>query len=189
MSPTQKPRKVQSSTGRSIPRPFSQAPKRTFAQVIADALRRDFGSSSPSAVKIVAGLTSANERAVKNWFLAKNGPTGKNLVELMRASDEVLEAVLVMSGRGELVVAKKLADSKQLLIRMLGLIDELQRQPISEPRDVIYAAFCSGSIKHPKKSDPASGSRWMGPALCTHLTDAVMLELTSNGFDIVRRPD
>jgi precorrin-6x reductase len=94
--------------------------------VIADALRRDFGKTH-AAVKIVVRLTRANERAVKNWFLAKNGPTGQHLVDLVRTSDEVLEAVLLMSGRHDLVVAKKLADSKHLLIRMLELIADLER--------------------------------------------------------------
>jgi hypothetical protein len=96
-----------------------------FAQVIADALHRDFGETH-AAVKTVVGLTKANERAVKNWFTAKNGPTGRHLVDLVRTSDEVLEAILLMSGRRELVVAKKLADSKQVLIKMVKLIADLQ---------------------------------------------------------------
>jgi hypothetical protein len=41
-------------------------------------------------------------------------------------TDQVLEAVLLMSGRQELIVAKKLADSKQMLIKMLKLIGDLQ---------------------------------------------------------------
>ena len=66
----------------------------------------------------MVGLTKANERAVKNWFMAKNGPTGRHLVDLVRTSDEVLEAVLLLSGREELVLAKKLADSKHILIKI-----------------------------------------------------------------------
>jgi hypothetical protein len=31
-------------------------------------------------VKTVVGLTGANERAVKNWFQAKNGPSGEFLM-------------------------------------------------------------------------------------------------------------
>ena len=95
-----------------------------FARVIAEALHRDFGGTH-AAVKTVVALTKANERAVKNWFLAKNGPTGRHLVDLVRSSDEVLEAVLRMSGRGDLIAAKKLGDSKQTLLKMLKLIGDL----------------------------------------------------------------
>jgi hypothetical protein len=125
MSPTKKDRKIRSVSGKEIPF-WSDGYGDRFAQVIADALHRDFGKTH-AAVKIVVRLTRANERAVKNWFLAKNGPTGQHLVDLVRTSDEVLEAVLLMSGRHDLVVAKKLADSKHLLIRMLELIADLER--------------------------------------------------------------
>jgi hypothetical protein len=106
---------------------------------------------------------------------------------LVRTSDEVLEAVLIMSGRYELVVAKKLADSKQELIKMLRLIGELQGQPTSDPRDVIYAAFYSASVKYPKEDDPALSNHWIEPVHSAHLTKAVMLALDANGFQIVKK--
>jgi hypothetical protein len=126
MSPTKKDRKIQSISGKDIPESTDKIANGRFAQVIADALHRDFGETH-KAVKTVVGLTNANERAVKNWFTAKNGPTGRHLVDLVRTSDQVLEAVLLMSGRQELVVAKKLAASKQMLVEMLKLIGDLQR--------------------------------------------------------------
>ncbi|WP_323966184.1 hypothetical protein [Bradyrhizobium japonicum] len=97
----------------------------SFAREIAEALHKEFGETH-AAIKTVVALTKANERAVKNWFSAKNGPTGRHLVDLVRISDEVLEAVLRMSGRSDLILAKKLGDSKQTLIKMLNLIGELQ---------------------------------------------------------------
>ena len=155
--------------------------------MIADALHRDFGKTH-AAVKTVVDLTNANERAVKNWFMAKNGPTGRHLVDLVRTSDAVLEAVLIMSGRYELVVAKKLADSKQVLIKMLKLLGELQGQPMSDhPRDVIYAAFCSAFVKYPKEEDSTPGNHWIEPRQSAHLTKVVMLELEANGFQIVKK--
>lgn len=111
MSPTKKDRKIQSISGKAIPDLPDDIANGRFAQVIADALHRDFGETH-AAVKTVVGLTKANERAVKNWFTAKNGPTGRHLVDLVRTSDEVLVAVLLMSGRQELVVAKKLAGTQ-----------------------------------------------------------------------------
>src|SRR5882757_9348165 len=54
MSPTKRVRKNQSSLGKEIP-------DGRFAQVIADALHREFGETH-AAVKTVVGLTKANER-------------------------------------------------------------------------------------------------------------------------------
>jgi len=186
MSPTKKDRNIQSTFGKDFPEGPGHALNGRFAQVIADALRRDYGGTH-AAVKTVVNLTKANERAVKNWFMAKNGPTGQHLVDLVRTSDEVLEAVLIMSGRYELVVAKKLADSKQVLIKMLKLIGELQGQPLSDPRDVIYAAFYSAFVKYPKEGDPAPSNYWIDPARTAHLTKVVMLELEANGFQVVKK--
>lgn len=125
MSPAKKDRKIQSISGKEFPELAKDMCDERFANVIAGALHRQFGDTHAS-VKTVVALTKANERAVKNWFSAKNGPTGQHLVDLVRNSDEVLEAVLLMSGRRELVVAKKFADTKQVLLKMLKLIGDLQ---------------------------------------------------------------
>jgi hypothetical protein len=93
--------------------------------VIAGALRREFGHT-PAAVKVVVRLTHANERAVKNWFHAKNGPSGENLVTLLRHSDEVLQSVLQLAGRQDLIVARKLTGAREKLREMLAMIDELE---------------------------------------------------------------
>lgn len=125
MSPTQKDRKVRSKSGRSFQPGGAPPPDLTFAQSIAEALHRQFGGA-PAAVKLVVRLTRANERAVKNWFDAKNGPSGENLVVLLRHSDEVLETVLILAGRHDLITARKLAGAREKLREMLAMIDDLQ---------------------------------------------------------------
>ncbi len=95
-----------------------------FTEQIAQALRAEFGGTH-AAVKTVVQLTGANERAVKNWFEGKNGPSGVFLVALCRHSDRVLEAFLVMAGRTAEVQAKALYDAKLTLRRMLQQLDEL----------------------------------------------------------------
>ena len=70
--------------------------------------------------------TNASDRTVKNWFQCKNGPNGENLVDLMRYSDEVLEAVLWMAGREDILAAKMLVDARERLVEMLNIIDQLQ---------------------------------------------------------------
>ena len=125
MSPTQKDRNLRSESGRSIPLSAAAGDQPSFPEVIAEALRRQYGGT-PAAVKIVVRLTRANERAVKNWFDAKNGPSGENLVSLLRHSDEVLETVLALAGRQDLIVARKLTGAREKLKEMLAMIDDLQ---------------------------------------------------------------
>ena len=63
-----------------------------FVRAVAVALKTEFGGT-PSALKTVAQLTRSNERTVRNWLEGKNGPSGSNLVILMRHSDRVLRTV------------------------------------------------------------------------------------------------
>ncbi len=96
-----------------------------FAAVIAETLRETVGGTRMS-VKTVMAYTGAGERTVKNWFEAKNGPNGENLVELVRHSDEVLEALLLMAGREDILAGKLLVDARDRLVEMLEIIDQLQ---------------------------------------------------------------
>ena len=91
---------------------------------IAETLMKEFGSSG-RAIKTVMAYTGAGERTVKNWFEAKNGPNGENLIELMRHSDEILETILFLSGREDILAAKKLVDARNKLVEMLEIVDQL----------------------------------------------------------------
>jgi hypothetical protein len=107
--------------------PAENSPDRQpFAEVIASALREEFGGG-PSAIKTVARLARANERAVRNWFDAKNGPSGERLVPLLRHSDAVLRAVLDLSDRRSLRAAAMVAELRPQLIELVAAIDKLQR--------------------------------------------------------------
>lgn len=125
MSSTQNDRKLRSNNGRSfLPTPASGHVDR-FAEAVAGALRREYGAV-PGAVKQVVRITGANERAVRNWFEARNAPSGENLVILMGRSDEVLETLLQLAGRQELVTARRLSGARDKLREMLELMDDLQ---------------------------------------------------------------
>lgn len=76
-------------------------------------------------MKTVAGWTGANEKTVKNWFSGRYGPSGEHLAALVRHSDEVLNAFLVMAGRQELMVAMKLATAEQAIIELLMAVQSL----------------------------------------------------------------
>lgn len=121
MSFSEKDRKLQSKGGKSFPLGHAVEP---LAFAIAAALKAEFGNT-PSALKTVAQLTRSNERAVRNWFDGKNGPSGENLVILMRHSDLVLRTVLTLAERQDLVVAVGLASLRRQLVEAVAAIDGL----------------------------------------------------------------
>ena len=96
----------------------------SFATAVAEALHRGFGDAREGIGTVVA-LTGANERTVRNWFDAKNGPGGEYLVTLCRHSDEVLDTLLMLSGRTGHVRFTSLEQVKKQLIEaravLLGL--------------------------------------------------------------------
>ena len=127
MSFRKKGRKVRPVSGITFPRSSGTVEKsdgNDFTAVITETLREAFGRSGRS-IKTVMGYTGAGERAVKNWFEGKNGPNGENLVKLVRHSDEVLEALLIMADREDILAGKLLVDARDELVEMLEIIDEL----------------------------------------------------------------
>ena len=77
-----------------------------FTKIIAEALCDDFGKNRATA-KTPMQITGASERTVKNWLEGKNAPTGTHFIDLMRHSNGVLEASLLMAGRHEILAIDK----------------------------------------------------------------------------------
>jgi hypothetical protein len=94
-----------------------------YQSAIAAALRIELGDSH-RAVKTVMRWTGANERTVKNWFAGHRGPRGEHLLSLIQHSSAVLEAVLRLAGREQLIAGKMLMDVRSTLLEMLASIDE-----------------------------------------------------------------
>ncbi len=117
-------RMIRSDSGNTFPIGPPGVGDERYAVVIAKALHSHFGGTHV-AVKSVVALTGANERSVKNWFDAKNGPSGEHLIGLVRHSDAVLEAVLVLSGRDELITAKKIGDVRRKLAEIEVILGEI----------------------------------------------------------------
>ena len=127
MSFHKKGRKFRPISGKTFPKSSDRVAASDgyeFAAVIAETLRGANGGTRMS-VKTVMAYTGVGERTVKNWFAGKNGPNGKNLVELVRHSDEVLEALLLMAGREDILAGKLLVDARDKLVEMLEIIDRL----------------------------------------------------------------
>ena len=96
--------------------------KVSYPAAIAAALRAELGDSH-QAVKTVMRWTGANERTVKNWFAARRGPRGEHLLALIRHSNRVLEIVLQLADREQIIAAKMLLDARNALAEMLARID------------------------------------------------------------------
>lgn len=95
----------------------------SFPQRIAAAIRAEWGSS-PSVRKEVGRITHANERAVRNWFEGRNGPSAENLVALIRHSDAVFEAVLEATGRRPALGAIRVLALREPLRTLLDFLEE-----------------------------------------------------------------
>jgi hypothetical protein len=129
MSRPKNDRKLQSESGKTFQDPDPEG----FVRAIAVALKTEFGAT-PSALKTVAQLTRSNERAVRNWLDGKNGPSGCNLVILMRHSDRVLGTVLELADRRDLRLAVGLTTLRARLIDTVAEIDRLSsREPSHKP--------------------------------------------------------
>ena|SRR5680860_313424 len=95
-----------------------------YASAIAAALQQELGATH-RAVKTIMKWTGANERTVKNWLAAKNGPRGEHLIELIRYSDAVLHASLHMAGRTQPIASEKVLQIRGVLSETVELIDRL----------------------------------------------------------------
>jgi hypothetical protein len=122
--------------GKSFPKKGKSFPKRggdgssdfslddhAFAMKIGSALRAELKDRS-SRAKLVVGWTGANERTVKNWISGRYAPCGRHLVILAQHSDQVLNAILSMADRQELLLAGKVQDLRGKVLELAALIGE-----------------------------------------------------------------
>ena len=96
-----------------------------FAMEIAAALQRASVESGVQ-IKTVAGWTGANERTVKNWFSGQYGPSGEHLVILARHSHEVLNTMLTIMERRDLLVTQEIVEIERRIARLMVLVQELK---------------------------------------------------------------
>lgn len=102
-----------------------------YQTAIAAALKRELGSSH-RGIKTAMKWTGVSERTAKNWFAGSHGPAGEHLIELLRNSDEVAAAVLLLSGRSELLVVAGLHQTRETLRHVLEAMDTLLEASASE---------------------------------------------------------
>src|SRR6476620_10985361 len=95
-----------------------------YPTAIANALRHQLGGTH-QAIKVLMGWTGAGERTVKNWLAGVSGPSGPHLVDLIRHSDDVLELLLILAGRQQIVAVQRLVDLRNKLAETVEQIDTL----------------------------------------------------------------
>jgi hypothetical protein len=69
-----------------------------YAATIATTLREELGSSR-RMIKTVMRWSGASERTVKLWLAGQVGPSARHLVALVRNSEDVFQAFLLLSQR------------------------------------------------------------------------------------------
>jgi hypothetical protein len=122
--------------GKSFPKKGKSFPKRdgdagsninlddcAFAMKIALALKSELKDRN-SRAKLVAGWTGANERTVKNWISGRYAPCSRHLVVLAQHSDQVLDAILSMADRRDLLLARTVGDLRQKVFELAALMGE-----------------------------------------------------------------
>jgi len=107
--------------GKILPKKGNLFPNSPYAVAISLALRQNLGNTR-RAMKTLVRWTGAGERTVKNWLSGSSGPSGAHLVALVHHSDEVLEAVLRLAGREQVLLAMKVFDARDQLIEALELL-------------------------------------------------------------------
>lgn len=110
--------------GRSFPIGRRLLTEDEFAQVIASALKVEFGSTR-NAAKTIMRWTGASQRTAKNWLAGSNAPSGVNLVFLARESNAVLKAIMLMAERPEMSLGASLISLRRILSETMAALEEM----------------------------------------------------------------
>lgn len=95
-----------------------------FAQVIASALKVEFGSTRNGA-KMLMRWTGVSERTAKNWLNGTNAPRGVHLILLARESNAILKAMMLMADRPQMSLGASLLSLRRLLSETLAALDQI----------------------------------------------------------------
>lgn len=110
--------------GNSFPVSRDRLTESEFAQVIASALKVEFGSTRHSA-KTIMKWTGTSQRTAKNWLSGTHAPSGVHLVLLARESNAVLKAILLLADRPELSLGSNLLSLRRLMVDTISALDEM----------------------------------------------------------------
>ncbi len=109
--------------GNSLPLRDADVVSLPYEAVVAAAVRQELGGSH-QAIKTLMRRTGASARTAKNWLSGAAGPSGAHLVELMRSSDHVFDAILKLAGRDAGSGDGSVTEVRQLLKRAVVLLED-----------------------------------------------------------------
>lgn len=107
--------------GKTLPEKGNIFLNETYAVAVSNALQQQLGNTR-RAIKTITSWTGASDRAAKNWLSGASGPRGEHLVVLAHHSDEVFEAVLLLTGRRHLIASVKLSEVRDRLVDTLAIL-------------------------------------------------------------------
>jgi len=113
-----------SKKGSSFPIGRNKLTDTEFAQVIASALKVEFGSTRNGA-KMIMLWTGVSQRTAKNWLSGANSPSGVHLILLARESNAVFKAMMLMAERPEMSLGANLLSLRRLLTETLTALDQM----------------------------------------------------------------
>lgn len=99
-----------SKKDRVFPTPVLKLVDDEFAQLVSEALRKDY-ADLPSAVKQIGLQTGANLRAIRNWYEGRHAPSSFHLLILAKSSPSLLQLVLTQIGGNDLLEAFQILSS------------------------------------------------------------------------------
>ncbi|MBT8154319.1 hypothetical protein KMP13_10490 [Epibacterium ulvae] len=100
-------------------------PQVEYREAIWIALTAELGGTH-QATKTTMRWTGVSERTARNWISGSHAPAGEHLIELIRNSDAVLSAVLILAGRREANALARLDVVRTELHAMLKAIDMIE---------------------------------------------------------------
>lgn len=115
--------------GNGLPLSAVDGTNSSYDSVVAEAIRRELGGSR-GAIKTLMRRTGASARTARNWLSGATGPNGTHLVELMRSSDLVFEAVMRMTGRDLHRGNQRSAEVAEVLRQALALLCEPENRAL-----------------------------------------------------------
>ncbi len=101
-----------------------------YRDAIWGALTGELGGTHQAA-KTTMRWTGVSERTARNWISGTHAPAGEHLIELMRNSDAVLSAVLILAGRREAHAFARLDLVRAELQALLKAIDRIEGEGTS----------------------------------------------------------
>ena len=95
-----------------------------FAQVIASALKVEFGSTR-NGTKMIMKWTGVSDRTAKNWLNGTNAPSGVHLILLGGEASAVLKAMMFMAERPEMSLGASLLSLRRVLGETIAALDQM----------------------------------------------------------------